>query len=265
MNAFPNTYREEKDDAQEPRSSQAPGMELSAEASKDVLTSLGVIHKQVAADAPVTDEQMHDVRVAARTACASVTETDEMRKNVSIFEEIRQGNIRHFSGLTVLPADIASLIVNHKDVPSLNFSKLKSLTPSAANILVARNVFLNFDSLEQITDETASIFGRHREMLSLPKVTRLTKTHAALMKQHKGDLILDNVDTEDPDILSELCQVQGALSLGLPSLVSVKSASVLARHRGLLLLHRVNSVSDEAVQTRIEKYRENHMPKNIPS
>lgn len=149
-------------------------------------------------------------------------------------------------------SDCAATVCLHCQ-SSLDFSSLKQLSDSAANILgkswQAKFYGIEMPKLNTLSSTAAAgLCGTHRFFLRLPGLTAIPDDTAKSLGKHRGELSLLKVSSLSDRAAEYLAKVDGALKLNGLTILTDKAAEHLGNHRGDLSLDGLTIISDAAAE-----------------
>lgn len=278
------------------------GLEASFSSSEKIQVELGILDNLVNNDKPISPEDTRYLEDAISTMKVNVEgeevsvqefeQMPDMKTNVKIWQEIRQGNFVNLGNLTYLPYNIAVLLKDYNG--PFRLDNVKKISDKSIEFLSELKGLISLDGLEFLTDNAAKYLGRHEGILYLDRLVSLSPVQAKYLSGHEGDLILDRLTTISDEAAEYLkyfkhslhingvvhisdeaiillAKRDGGLAVGGLGTVSDVVAEYLGQHKGVLWLNGLRNISEvaakhlsknsrirlsSAVQYQVHKYRE---------
>lgn len=248
-----------------------PGFELPQKSAEGIVSELSTLNDLVSHDKAVTFENIENVDNALRGMnVEEIEQIPDLKRNMEIWQEIRQGNFDNMQWLTYLSDEMAeefSKMGHH----SALFSRVTILSDKAIGLLVKTHYAEICFGISVLSNVAAKHLGGAKSEINLYKLMTLSLTAALELSKvndslylrglkfisdevaealgkHKGELILDGIETITDEGVRYLCENQGELRLGGLKALSDKAAEYLGKRKDPICLRNLMTISENAAE-----------------
>jgi hypothetical protein len=152
-----------------------------------------------------------------------------------------------FNGVTEIPLDVAETLVGRGQ--RLRIYDLDTVSPQLAVILGQNRRGVELWGVRTVTAQTATSLARTGGPLCLDGVKVLDVDSAKALALHHDWLNLGGLTELPDDVLAALVTHRGhGMTIGVPGTLDARRAEIIARHRGMLYLLGLDTVTPEAAR-----------------
>ncbi len=194
------------------KNSREPGLELAKTPELEkAVNRANELAEAIQQDQPVTAEAVLDLERelgnlkvivgGEEMTIEEARQIPDLKRNMEIWEEIRERNLDNFFNMTYLATDIARLLVFKQRGAVLDLKSLKRISNNVADILEEHRGSLFLEGIEELSDNAAESLSKHKGKVVLSGLKPMSDRSASYFINFPFDL---NVSQEIKEQISRL-------------------------------------------------------------